>query len=380
MATRGHRIIPEMRVRYGQVQRDESKIIMGNRKIVATHVYRNEDGRPLHRTIRYEPKGFSQEQFDGKNWIPNLNGARLVPYRLPELLSVPSQVWIYICEGEKDVDRLVDLGFDATTNPMGAGKWRQAYNEFFKGKLVAILPDNDNVGYKHALQIAESLYGIALEIRIVSLPGLPNKGDVSDWFDAGHNKSELIQLTDQAAPFKLKTGTIEKTDTFKIINSLQSSIKSGNIICVLEYRPFPTHVFPDPIRGFVTVTSKAIGCDPSYVALPLLAALAGAIGNTRQIKLKDGWTEPSVLWAAIVGESGTMKSPAVEAPLKPVFARQSKAIDGYKERKRQYDSEMQLYEAQLTEWKRNRHKPNEQPPQPPPEPICERFWCNDITV
>jgi hypothetical protein len=71
---------------------------------------------------------------------------------------------------------------------------------------------------------------------------------------------------------------------------------------IKAFRTFPTHVFPDPIRGFVTVTAKSIGCDPSYVALPLLSALATAIGNGWQIKLKDGWTEPCIIWTVIIGE------------------------------------------------------------------------------
>src|SRR5262249_51490451 len=92
------------------------------------------------------------------------------------------------------------------------------------------------------------------------------------------------------------------------------------------WKPFPVKALPEPARGYVDAASRAIGCDSSYVALPLLAALATAIGNSRTIRLKRGWTEPCVLWTVIVGESGTLKSPALDAPLRPIRTRQEEAM------------------------------------------------------
>src|SRR5262249_28241618 len=64
------------------------------------------------------------------------------------------------------------------------------------------------------------------------------------------------------------------------------------------WKPFPAEALPEPARGYVDAASRAIGCDASYIALPLVTALAAAIGNSRVIRLKRGWTEPAVLWAA----------------------------------------------------------------------------------
>jgi DNA polymerase I-like protein with 3'-5' exonuclease and polymerase domains len=76
------------------------------------------------------------------------------------------------------------------------------------------------------------------------------------------------------------------------------------------FTSFPVEALPEPVRGFVVQAAAALGCDPSYVALIALAVVASAIGNTRTICLKRGWEEPSILWTAIVGDSGTLKSPA----------------------------------------------------------------------
>ena len=56
-----------------------------------------------------------------------------VLYRLPDLLNAPPERPVFVVEGEKDVETLASLGLIATTNAMGAGKWRPEYNEALKG-------------------------------------------------------------------------------------------------------------------------------------------------------------------------------------------------------------------------------------------------------
>ena len=70
------------------------------------------------------------------------------------------------------------------------------HSEFLRGRHVFVLPDNDEAGRKHAQQVAQSLHGIAESVRIVELPGLPDKGDVSDWIAAGGTKDELKRLAE----------------------------------------------------------------------------------------------------------------------------------------------------------------------------------------
>ena len=65
---------------------------------------------------------------------------------------------------------------------------------------------------------------------------------------------------------------------------------------VEAYAAFPVHTLPEPVGELIRRGAEAIGCDPAYVALPALAALASAIGDTRRIRLKHGWSEPAVLW------------------------------------------------------------------------------------
>jgi hypothetical protein len=152
------------------------------RRIVATYDYCNAQGTLLFQAVRFDPKAFCQRRPDGQGgWIWNLNGVDLVLYNLPEVLkAVQAGQTIYIPEGERDVETLRTLRLPATCNAMGAGKWRMVYNELLSGAHVVILPDNDDPGQKHAQQVAQVLSGIATSIKVVTLPDLPTKGDVSD--------------------------------------------------------------------------------------------------------------------------------------------------------------------------------------------------------
>ena len=180
-------------------------------EIVATYDYVDEDGRLLFQVVRYHPKTFRQRRPDGNGaWIWSLEGVRRVLYRLPDVLAAAKDGrTIYIVEGEKDADALATFGLAATCNPGGAGKWQDSYSETLRGARVVVLPDNDDAGRQHAEQVARSLYGVAAEVRVLALPGLPPKGDVSDWLQAGGTLEELTRL---AAQTPVWTPTLEATE------------------------------------------------------------------------------------------------------------------------------------------------------------------------
>lgn len=211
-------------------------------KIVKAYDYRDERGQLLFQVLRLDPKGdFPQRQPDGKGgWIWKLNGVRRVLYRLSELLASNPKP-IFIAEGEKDVDRLTSMGFVATTNPGGASKslnkskWQESYNPSLAGRSVVILPDNDEAGRNHAQQVARSLNGTAQAIKILELPDLPEKGDVSDWLDAGGTREKLIELVKSAPTW---TPPKDGNKTTRVAKAEQQENRPGTkiVIDVDEHR------------------------------------------------------------------------------------------------------------------------------------------------
>jgi len=180
--------------------------------------YVDEKGILLFQVVRFSNKRFRQRRPDGKGgWIWNLNGVRRVVYNLPIILKKADEI-IFIVEGEKDANRLSNEGLLATTNSGGAGKWKREYSATFKDRHVVILPDNDAPGKEHAQEVVAHLGGIASKIQILELPGLPEKGDVSDWLDLGNTVGNLDiqvkrtpqwqpQLNRESSNKKCKTGS-----------------------------------------------------------------------------------------------------------------------------------------------------------------------------
>jgi hypothetical protein len=75
--------------------------------------------------------------------------------------------------------------------------------------------------------------------------------------------------------------------------------------------PFPVAVFPAPLRQFIHEVATTLPCPPDFVAVPMLALLGCAIGTSRLLRVKPGWLEGPRLYAAVVAETGTKKSPAL---------------------------------------------------------------------
>lgn len=192
-------------------------------KVVASYDYVDENGLLLFQVARFEPKTFRQrvpDETERSGWSYKVRGVRQVPYRLPALLeAIAEDRPVFIVEGEKDVDNLAKWNVPATCNAGGAGKWPDDLTAWFEGADVVIIPDNDpqakredgslvfyapdhaefpnepaHPGQDHAEMVARRLNGVARRVRILALPGLPPKGDVTDWINYGGTPNEFYHL------------------------------------------------------------------------------------------------------------------------------------------------------------------------------------------
>jgi hypothetical protein len=282
-------------------------------------------------------------------------------YRLPALAKAGR---VIVCEGEKAADAAGFLGFTATTSAGGCQAPQKTDWRHLAGKEVWILPDNDAAGRKYAERVASMLGKLrpVPVVRVIELPRLPEGGDIADW----------IETHGEAA---------EPEGMRKEIEALAQRVAPGrsNLVTSPEFQPFPVDALPEPIRGFVKAGATAIGCDPSYLALPLLTGIGAAIGNTRRLRLKRGWLVPAILWCAVVGESGTAKTPAFRLVMRPFRKRQSEALKRYTEEITQYEADLARWEKQRAAWKHNK-KTDDDPPRKPVEPVAERSIVSDTTV
>lgn len=162
--------------------------------VTATWDYTDESGSTLFRVEKFAGKRFRQSRPDGiGGWVPDAAGVRRVLYRLPEILAaVAAGETVYVTEGEKDADRLVQEGVVATTGSMGAGKWRGEYSDVLASAEVVVITDCDKPGYMHALAVQRSLREVDAWVSVVA----PAAGkDAFDHFEAGFGLDEFVTLS-----------------------------------------------------------------------------------------------------------------------------------------------------------------------------------------
>ena len=185
------------------------------RPIAATYWYPDDSERRFQ-VVRFgdglSPR-FLQRRPNGKDrWVWNVKGITLCLFHETSLpAAIEAGRWIFCVEGEKDVLTLEKYGLIATTNPMGAGKWLPQYSARLGGARVGVPPDNDAAGEAHAAKVAAALQGVAAEVKIIRLPGLRPKGDVSDWLAAGSSPEDLKSLTLSTPPWKPQPAEKEPT-------------------------------------------------------------------------------------------------------------------------------------------------------------------------
>ena len=148
------------------------------------------------------------------------------------------------------------------------------------------------------------------------------------------------------------------------------------------FRPFPLDCLPPTVADYVSATAEALQCDPAFVAIPALVNLASCVGATRVIRIKSTWKEPCILWGAVLGKSGTMKSAALEQPLRRLYAIQQQRALEWQQRAKEFEAEQARYMAAMKGWQSAaaRGKAEGPPPEAPVPPVCERVIVSDITV
>ena len=170
--------------------------------------YADGDGTVLYRTVRIEQVGkrkrFQAQRPDGRGgWINGMGDAPRVPYRLPEIRAAIERATVkdqdmptvYLVEGERKADKLASWGLVATAVAFGCKGWRKEYADALAGCTVIILPDNDDEGRGFAGKAGADLQSAGCSVRVIDLPGLPEKGDIIDWTGTA---DDLRDLADKA--------------------------------------------------------------------------------------------------------------------------------------------------------------------------------------
>lgn len=176
----------------------EKEKVKSKKTWVENYDYNDSEGNLMFQVTRWMENGkktFTQRK-PTKNgeWVYSVTGMEKPVYRLPEVLAaMRAGLPIYVCEGEKDVHTLEDLGVVATTNPGGASSWLPRHTATLaKAKKVIVVADRDAVGMKRAQTISNDLAEEGVDV--ISLAPPEGHKDITDYVETGGHLTGLVPV------------------------------------------------------------------------------------------------------------------------------------------------------------------------------------------
>lgn len=305
------------------------------RRFVATYPYHDASGELLYEVVRYEPKDFRPRRPDPAardGWAYSYGDTPRVLYRLPDILTADHGSLVFVPEGEKDADRICREGLVATTTPGGANGAGKVDLSPLAGRDVVLLPDHDAAGEGYAADLHRRLAELdpPARVRVLRLPGLREKGDVSGWMDAAleHDGEALLRLA-EVCPVTQPDAAGETVGD----QSARSAHCAGDEGEAWR-EPTPLHVRPDlptlpladmfppglePIRDFIAAVAEARQVPPELPAMLVPPVACVAAAGKVMFERVNGHREPPALWSLVLLGSGNRKSGTFADLLAPVM-------------------------------------------------------------
>jgi Protein of unknown function (DUF3987) len=353
-----------------------------------SYYYPNRDGSPLLRVNRIDKgdgkKDFYQQHWHGSKWV---NGnpdhiKRLIPiYRYPEVQqAILKKELVFVVEGEATADALWALGIAATTTIGGSGGYANygAYLEDLLGARLVLSPDRDVPGLEYISNFQQDFPS--------QIEGWYLAGTVGLWknpaggMDIGDDISDL-QLTKEQILAKIISGdaigdyidlnheNILPDEEEENTQFLQ--IKLGSLLEIKDKKA--PQIFQGDLAKSLQTTAKNFNITSEILVFCLLPILSARIPSETRLLINPGtdYSVPALRWIALVGETGTKKSPVLKVLLAPLLSIQKQLDTKYKAEKDAYDKEYTL-------WKNKKGNDSEEEPTPP-APMGDCYF-SDFTI
>lgn len=253
---------------------------------------------------------------------------------------------VFMSESEKDCDTLLNVCNFLCISTGGATSWSHKLPiEILKDKSIILLSHNDQPGREYTKAAAQSLRSIASSMKIIELPGLPEKGDVSDWIVALQAagkpaeviKAELRQIVKAASEWQAPEATDEPVTEWP--DPIPFNDYSG-------LPDFPVDLLPDTGRGMVSLISEVNQVDLGLTASIYLSALSACVGRKAKINLISH-EEPLNTFSGQISPSGERKSATQAVMTKPLYDYQEQAQQEMKDLIRDSLNAHKIREARL---------------------------------
>jgi putative DNA primase/helicase len=158
-------------------------------------------------------------------------------------------------------------------------------------------------------------------------------------------------------------------------------------------KEFDYALLPDSLRDWVQDTAELLNCPPDFVAVTVLASLSSLIGARAalQPKKNSDWYIYCNLWAMLVGNPSTGKSPSIKEGTKPLNSLMTLELEKYQQNQESHKTDLAMYEILKKDSEQKAKKAIEEGKHEnarfileniiePKKPILRRFFINDTTV
>lgn len=156
-----------------------------------------------------------------------------------------------------------------------------------------------------------------------------------------------------------------------------------------ELPAFPTDAFPARWQEWLRRVARGAGATVGHVAVPLLAIAAGLIGTARRVRASSSWSEPFSIWTALVGFSGTAKTPGIDVTKRALAQIEKDRKPKIAELHRQHETHVEAAKAALNQWKCAVEQAVEDGSESPPMPstamvpglfTAPRLYLSSVTI
>jgi hypothetical protein len=156
-----------------------------------------------------------------------------------------------------------------------------------------------------------------------------------------------------------------------------------------ELPEFPTETFSTPWQGWLRRAARGAGATEGHVAVPLLANVSSLIGTARRVRASSSWSEPCTMWTAVIGFSGTGKTPGIDVTKRALAQIEKDRKPKIAQLQRQHESQVEIAKVEHKKWKEavaEALKDGSKPPQMPSAAeipglfVVPRLYLSSVTI
>ena len=115
---------------------------------------------------------------------------------------------------------------------------------------------------------------------------------------------------------------------------------------------FPIEVLSSACRAWVERAAHGSGVTPAHVAVPLIGIASSLIGTARRVQATRSWTQPLTLWAAIIGFSGSGKTPGLDTVRRALAMVEREQRAKIADQQRSHEEKIEAAKAVRAQWKK----------------------------